>query len=266
MKKFIIFDFETNGFSKDNSVLSLSAVKCNYVDGEIKVTDNYDRFYYSEEPYNERAIKVNKLSRFRVNVLRNNVNYPELYKDDKGFSIFCGGVDSFVAHNIVFDEKFVPFLLPNKFCTMQNFKKQVNAKTKKGTLKTPTLLELVNYFKIPVNPMKLHSSDFDVKMTLEVLKRNTNNKYFIEFINKSKTTEISTKEIMSTDIGLKFANYLKNNSSNICYNSKLGIFFIPELKEKDYSIVLEVFNDFVLSDENNKNTQQFRRLLKDKIL
>ena len=122
-KNVIVFDTETNGLN-DCSVLSISAIKI-LVDLELKCckeVKKFNRFYFrnKNEEINEAAIKINKLTDEKINFKRQGADYPKHFEKDDGFKKFCSDTEYFVAHNINFDSKFLPFELKYRFCTQKS--------------------------------------------------------------------------------------------------------------------------------------------------
>ena len=167
----IFFDTETNGF-KGSSVLSISAIRVDYNHNNqtfSKVAE-YDRYYFrnAKEQPSYHAIKVNGLSDDVIAEKRKLADYPRYFKDDvQGFREFCGTSELFVAHNIQFDQHFIPFKLPHTFCTMKTNTGIVNAG---WTGKWPKLIEAADHYSIRVDAANLHSSLYDVLVTFEIFK------------------------------------------------------------------------------------------------
>lgn len=176
-REIIIFDVETNGM-KGSSVLSISAIKLKINDSFEKweKVDEYNRFYYRNpgESINYGAINVNGLTDEVIKEKRINIKYPENFNEDIGsFEKFCSGVDHFVAHNIKFDESFIPFKLEKKFDTMleniDEVKSSWNSKT--NSYKWPKLIECANFYKVPFDDENFHESLYDVYITGRILYR-----------------------------------------------------------------------------------------------
>ncbi len=165
----VVFDTETNGFSPTNSVLSIAAIRLSYIDNNYVEVDRYQRFYYSVEEYNEKAIEVNGLTEEAVTEKRKNATYPKFFKDDiDSFEKFCSSTKLLAGHNISFDTKFVPFAqYKRKFCTMYSLKEIYCEKFNMN--KVPKLMEAATCFDIELNKGKLHDSMYDVEITVKVL-------------------------------------------------------------------------------------------------
>lgn len=174
-KEIVIFDVETNGM-KGSSVLSISAIKLK-VDETLESWEKvgeYNRFYYRNpgESINHGAINVNGLSDEIISEKRLDNNYPKHFEDDiSSFEEFCDGVDHFVAHNIGFDESFIPFKLKVKFDTMLENVNEVKSSwnPKKNAYKWPKLIECANYYKVPFDDENFHESLYDVYITGRIL-------------------------------------------------------------------------------------------------
>ncbi len=176
-KEVVIFDVETNGM-KGSSVLSISAIKLR-VDDNLETwekLEEYNRFYFRNpgEEINYGAVNVNGLTDDVIREKRSAEIYPKHFLEDAGsFEEFCRGVEHFVAHNIKFDESFIPFKLRKKFDTMiENIdivRVSWNAKT--NSYKWPKLIECANYYKVPFDDANFHESLYDVYITGRILYR-----------------------------------------------------------------------------------------------
>lgn len=177
-KNVLFFDTETNGFV-GSSVLSFSGILVRfrlYDDGKLtyKKIEEYDRYYYPMEEYNEEAISVNHLDENAITDKRAGADYSNNFIHDDYIIEILNKADKYVAHNIKFDRSFMPIQIPEEkqFCTMLENVNIVKApnKNKKG-YKWPKLIECVNFYGIEVTEEKLHSSLYDVEMLLEVFKK-----------------------------------------------------------------------------------------------
>lgn len=189
LKKFIVFDVETNGLA-GSSVLSISALKAEFdiAKGIFEKKDEYNRFYFRKpgEKPNNQALSVNGLYDEVITDRRKNTNYPaHFFQDIAGFVEFCEGAIHFVAHNIKFDRQFIPFKLQKEFCTMHTNTDIVKAGWNEyyGSYKWPKLQEAAAFYSIPMAPENLHNSLYDVQLTFEVFKSmfaNDETRYLIE--------------------------------------------------------------------------------------
>jgi DNA polymerase-3 subunit epsilon len=175
-KTVIFFDVETNGLSKDSSVLSMSAIKAVFNGADINaVEETFGRFYFRNfgEPENAAAIAVNGLTDVVIWRNRGDAQYPEHFKDDPDFAGFCSGVRHFVGHNIAFDRKFLVFSLPHTFCTMRENTTVIKIPRWSGAggYKYPRLQEAADFYKIETDERQLHGSDYDTRLTYEIFKR-----------------------------------------------------------------------------------------------
>ncbi len=200
----VVFDLETNGLSNRNSVLSCSAFKFS-VDGKnttpdtdtdtdnkvsqgkshpftfpaagpLKLIDRFERYYFSLEPENYDAIRVNGLSTDVIKQKREYQDWPLYFSEDAEFIDFLKDAGLFIAHNIDFDAQFVPFLYDKPlFCTMKS-----NAPGK-----YPKLSELARKFNINVDTHQLHGSSYDTYITALVF-----NKMVEEALPVSKQNEM----------------------------------------------------------------------------
>lgn len=186
---FVVFDTETNGLTKRDGVLSISASK-HFFDGE-KITDlgEYERFYFPKGKYNKEAIAVNGLTRRVIRKHRGGFRckYPKhWFKDIRPFREFIGNdCELVVGHNIAFDAKMLSCIMSSrvKFCTMQSNRSFVKALDKNGRIKAPKLIETAKAYNIPIEEDKLHGSSYDVYLTKEIFIRQiTESKIFQEEI------------------------------------------------------------------------------------
>jgi DNA polymerase-3 subunit epsilon len=172
-REVIFFDVETNGLSKNSSVLSMSALKAIFNGRDIEsATETFSRFYYRNpgEPENAVAIAVNGLTGNVIRRKRGNAEYPEHFKDDRDFAAFCSGARHFVGHNIAFDRKFLDFCLPNSFCTMRENTDIIRIIRWAGGFKYPRLREAADFYQIETDEDQLHESDYDTHLTYEIFK------------------------------------------------------------------------------------------------
>ena len=177
-KNVIVFDTETNGLEDNCSVLSISAIKIavDLENREIKEIDKFNRFYFRSpgEEINEEAIFVNRLTDEEILSRRekSDTKYSKYFKDDVDFEQFCKGCKHFVAHNIIFDRKFIPFDLVNQFCT-----KETNIEVCKlpsgfnGKYKWPRLSEAAEFYKIEMDEEKWHGSEYDTQICAEIFRK-----------------------------------------------------------------------------------------------
>ena len=171
-KNVIVFDTETNGLN-GCSVLSISAIKI-LVDLELKCckeVKKFNRFYFrnKNEEINEAAIKINKLTDEKINFKRQGADYPKHFEKDDEFKKFCSDTEYFVAHNINFDSKFLPFELKYKFCTQ---KSNINIVKKEsgieGRYKYPSLMETAEFYSIKLDRSQWHGSEYDTYICKEI--------------------------------------------------------------------------------------------------
>jgi DNA polymerase-3 subunit epsilon len=165
VKNIIVFDLETNGLESTASVLSCAAIKYAYQsprNTHLREIDRFNRYYFSREPENPQAIRINGLTADVITEKRKNKSWPRYFTEDTAFETFCADADLFVAHNINFDSQFVPFIKKRKaFCTMTSNVKYFG--------KYPKLGELAVFFGITPEGQKLHSSEYDAELTAKIL-------------------------------------------------------------------------------------------------
>jgi DNA polymerase-3 subunit epsilon len=173
-REVIFFDVETNGLSRNSSVLSMSAIKAVFNGSDMEtVKETFSRFYYRNpgEMEDARAIDVNGLTDKAIRRKRGKAQYPEHFRDDGDFAAFCSGVRHFVGHNIAFDRKFLNFCLPHSFCTMRENTNIIRIIRWSGGFKYPRLREAADFYHIETDERQLHGSDYDVRLTCEIFKR-----------------------------------------------------------------------------------------------
>lgn len=187
--KVIIFDTETNGL-ENCSVLSISAIK---IDIDLKLNSykeigRFNRFYFrnKNEEINEDAIAINGLSDEEILKRRTNSNakYSKYFIKDKDFVNFCKDTKHFVAHNISFDRKFIPFDLKNQFCTKESNIDILKIPGKFGKYKWPRLNEAAKFYGIELDEEKWHGSEYDTEICKKI---------FVAMFENEETTEIVRK-------------------------------------------------------------------------
>ena len=180
--KIIIFDTETNGL-ENCSVLSISAIK---IDIDLKLKfykeiGKFNRFYFRNEgeEINADAIAINGLSDEEILKRRtdSDAKYSKYFEKDKDFMEFCKDTRHFVAHNIDFDSKFLPFKLEHKFCTQKSnidiVKKESGTK---GKYKYPSLMETAEFYNIELDRSQWHGSEYDTYICKEIFMAMLKNK------------------------------------------------------------------------------------------
>ncbi|MCL2211929.1 MAG: exonuclease domain-containing protein [Treponema sp.] len=171
----IIWDTETNGLEKHNSVLSISAIKCSLTieDGKVNsdIIEKYDRFYFRKpgEAVGKEAINVNGLTDNVIKERRGSADYPEHFCDDiQSFRRFCSDTNHFVGHNIFYDTQYINFWLNNVFCTMLSNNKIIGLKRRNGQPKFPSLNETANFYGVEIDKNELHGSMYDSFITYQI--------------------------------------------------------------------------------------------------
>jgi DNA polymerase III epsilon subunit-like protein len=181
----IFFDTETNGLNAECSVLSISAIKAAIDNNATAINDaaveRYERFYYRApgEPFGAGAVRVNGLTDAVITKKRGDAAYPRHFREDtEAFLAFCGTARHFAAHNIAFDQQFIPFPLPKTFCTMTENEKVLKLRRKTGELKFPSLKETARFYGIDLDSSKLHTSAYDTDLVYAI---------FIKMLESPKT-------------------------------------------------------------------------------
>lgn len=167
---FVVFDTETNGLSKKDGVLSVSAEKWFYNGIHFSKLDTFERFYFPKWFLNKEAVAVHGLTRKVLREKRKGQKWPRnWYKDVLDFYKYFEGVDLIVGHNSGFDRRFYSFMNDRKvFCTMYSNMRKVGALNKVGKLKQPKLMETAKFYNIPIEENKLHGSSYDVELTAKI--------------------------------------------------------------------------------------------------
>lgn len=249
----IIFDFETNWLKRTNSVLSVSAIKARFTDGILVEVWRYNRFYERNkwDTLNKDAIKLNWLDDSHIKKLRQNVNYPKFfYYDILDFENFIWDAKHFISHNISFDEQFLPFLLLNKFCTLELLK---NNKLEWYNKTNKKLESFLDFCWIKFEKQKLHSSMYDTeslfkainyllwiknKSLLNFFYRNNINKWTLtskkhpkenDYIKFNKEENEYKKNKYKYTISFTSTDYLKKLQKNYPNNYYIQKMKTPEL-------------------------------------
>ena len=169
----IVFDTETNGL-KDCSILSISAIKIdvNLKLNSCKEKQKFNRFYFRNvgEKIDTKALEINGLTDEEIRKKREGATYSQYFKNDyMSFKRFCEDAEHFVAHNIDFDSKFIPFELKNKFCTQKiNMDVLKIPGTSEGKYRFPSLLKTAEYYKIKMDENNWHGSEYDTYICKEI--------------------------------------------------------------------------------------------------
>jgi DNA polymerase-3 subunit epsilon len=170
----VFFDVETNGLSGSSSVLSIAAIKALFDGNSIDAIEEiFTRFYYRKpgERENREALAVNGLTDAVIREKRGAAAYAEHFHHDKDFAAFCAGVRHYVAHNIAFDRKFVPFPLKHCFCTMKENTGIIRIKRYYGGFKYPRLSEAAEFYGLALETGRLHGSDYDTRLAYEIFRK-----------------------------------------------------------------------------------------------
>lgn len=157
----MVFDLETNGLDSSSSVLSCTAEKYDALEGLLTGREFFHRYYFSREPENPSAIRVNGLTRIVLEEKRRGRNWPEFFRDDWDFIGFCRDAELIVAHNVEFDFSFCPFLHGKElFCTMKSH----------AAGKYPRLGDLARRYGLAVAEGDLHAGEYDVSLTTAIFR------------------------------------------------------------------------------------------------
>ncbi len=187
--KVIIFDTETNGL-ENCSVLSISAIK---IDVDLKLNSykeigRFNRFYFRNEgeKINAEAVAVNGLTDEEILRRRteSGMKYSKYFEKDRDFIDFCKGIEHFVAHNISFDRKFIPFDLKTQFCTKESNIDILKIPGKFGKYKWPRLNETAKFYGIELDENRWHGSEYDTEICKEI---------FVSMLKNKKTSGIVKK-------------------------------------------------------------------------
>ena len=187
--KVIIFDTETNGL-ENCSVLSISAIK---IDVDLKLNSykeigRFNRFYFRNEgeKINAEAVAVNGLTDEEIlrRRVESDIKYSKYFEKDKDFVDFCKDTNHFVAHNISFDRKFIPFDLKTQFCTKESNIDILKIPGKFGKYKWPRLNETAKFYGIELDENRWHGSEYDTEICKEI---------FVSMLKNKKTSGIVKK-------------------------------------------------------------------------
>ncbi|MDR2758337.1 MAG: 3'-5' exonuclease [Spirochaetaceae bacterium] len=173
-KPVIFFDVETNGLSRNSSVLSITAIKALFNGKDVDTIEEiFTRFYYRNpgETKNPEALAVNGLTDAVIRKNRGNAQYAEHFIRDADFETLCTGVNHYVGHNISFDRQFVFFSLKHCFCTMKENLAIIKLPRHGGGLKYPRLSETAAYYGLAPENDKLHGSEYDTRLTYEIFRK-----------------------------------------------------------------------------------------------
>ncbi|MFX1587996.1 MAG: exonuclease domain-containing protein [Promethearchaeota archaeon] len=174
----IVFDVETNGLNTEkDSVLSCSALKYSLSsDYTMTEIDRFERYYYPIESFHRKATDINGLTRKRIGELRKDVSYAQHFNEDYDLVEFCSSANSYVAHNLSFDQAFIKtfsLLNSNTFCTMKSNASIVKVRwmESKGEWKWPSLSETARYYLIKFSHKAAHGSTYDAEITAQILQK-----------------------------------------------------------------------------------------------
>ena len=185
--KVIIFDTETNGL-ENCSVLSISAIKIDIdlKSNSYKEIEKFNRFYFRNEgeEINTEAVAVNGLTDKEIlrRRVESGIKYSEYFEKDKDFIDFCKDTRHFVAHNISFDRKFIPFELEQQFCTKESNVEILKISGKNGKYKWPRLNEVAKYYGIELDENRWHGSAYDTEICKDIFVAMLKNKETFEII------------------------------------------------------------------------------------
>ena len=181
--KYIVFDTETNGFA-GSSLLAISAIKAEFKNNTlIKEDIFFNRYYYATpgEQENRFAIKVNGLTSENIRKHRGDCDYPLYFNDDiLDFYNFTKDCNGFIAHNLSFDRKFIPFELCSGYCTLEN---TVSSQGRK-------LMDVARHYKIRIDEGKLHDAVYDTEVLFLIVEAMLarNDGGIIEYFERNKST------------------------------------------------------------------------------
>ena len=161
----VVFDVETNGLSPRSSVLSISAMKYSFEEKtkSLQLIAQFERYYFSLETPNRRALAVNGLYEEVIKQRRGTAAYPYYFQDDEDVPSFFADAGLLVAHNVDFDRQFLVVFpeLQNLgyFCTMKAY----------GRYRK--LHELARSEGMRVDESRLHESSYDCELAAFLLER-----------------------------------------------------------------------------------------------
>lgn len=106
-ERFAVFDLETNGFKRASALSASSMV----FDGEGRILDFFNRFYYPEERPNPKTEKIHGLLPGRITHFRGSAHYPLHFLEDwRSLTDFWDrwSLRGIIVHNLTFDTAFLP--------------------------------------------------------------------------------------------------------------------------------------------------------------
>jgi len=160
-RKIIFLDFETNGFQKC-SVLAVAALLVELQGDKYIYCDEYVRYYYPREQFNEHATRVNQLTHGVLTERRRGHDDWYVYFDeDADFVRFIEQVDYIVAHNAKFESLFLTPVSNMSgrtwYCTMANNGDR-------------SLTETAKQYGIKVEHAEHHNARFDAYLCFLIFK------------------------------------------------------------------------------------------------
>lgn len=167
----VFLDFETNGL-KDCSVLSATALCVYFYKGAFILGSLFNRYYYPREAYNAKALAVNKLFEGKITKLRGK-SYVRHFDKDRDWEQVCRWGDTFIAHNIAFDRKFMRYTPKQTFCTMLTNAPvlKISRHPRTGEWKWPKLQKTAEYYNIKIKKELLHFGFYDTWLCFSVFQK-----------------------------------------------------------------------------------------------
>ena len=161
-REMIFLKLSTNGLIVKNSplpsVLGIAAAKYSLMPGRrIGFINQYERFYFSREVYNPKAVILNGLDEQTIASKRQGCKYSEHFdEDEESLREYCQDTHLFVGNNIDgFEAKFLPWLHDPEKRTFDLMKENVDilrleqeSGCYSGEWKWPRLSELADHYGI----------------------------------------------------------------------------------------------------------------------
>lgn len=179
---YIAFDCETTGLIKESNLLTICFI---LLDKELKEIDKLNlSIKYESYNVNPEAMKVNKIDLYQHTKNCKSINIKEANIQLMDFlNFYCSankliplghGIDfdinAIKNNNLLSDEEYNKFINHRKLDThsVSEFLK-ISGYIPYGT--SSSLVNLTNHFKISLIKELEHTAEYDIKQTIEVLKR-----------------------------------------------------------------------------------------------
>jgi len=279
---FVIIDLETNGLFANDSILQIAVLEVSN-----KVEKIFNRFYYPKEDFNPEAIKINQLSKDKIDFYRKkyNADYPKYFDDDVQFIKYLKNLlknNVLVAFNVSFEANFLNYrgIRVKKFIDMMKIYTRIcKIEHPYYGYKYPKLIEAV--FKcvdnVPLETLDLfHNALIDAYFTYKLFKLYP----YLEEFDRKWEFELEFHKELFKDYPIEFwlkerfrtfhkKNYFKRKYFKTflhCLENSKEIWFILWKKIK---IWRRYFHDYIEVEhvlKNNKSVKVLDSNQKNKLL